>query len=68
MNKEFAGILYTLGSDMPESEPMAFVQRMILQIRKHIPESGYLPTCSDRKPLNKYLGKSQIQNANQTSK
>ena len=43
---------------MPESEPMAFVQRMILQIRKHIPESGYLPTCSDRKPLKKYLGKS----------
>ena len=34
---------------MPESEPMAFVQGMILQIRKHIPESGYLPTCSDRK-------------------
>ena len=58
MNKEFVGILYTLGSDMPESEPMAFVQRMILQIRKHIPESGYLPTCSDRKPLKKYLGKS----------
>ena len=49
--------LYTLGSDMPESEPMAFVQGMILQIRKHIPESGYLPTCSDRKPLKKYLGK-----------
>ena len=43
---------------MPESEPMAFVQGMILQIRKHIPESGYLPTCSDRKPLKKYLGKS----------
>ena len=29
---------------MPESEPMAFVQGMILQIRKHIPESGYLRT------------------------
>ena len=24
---------------MPESEPMAFVQGMILQIRKHIPEN-----------------------------
>ena len=45
---------------MPESEPMAFVQGMILQIRKHIPESGYLPTCSDRKPLKKYLGKSRF--------
>ena len=70
MNKEFVGILYTLGSDMPESEPMAFVQRMILQIRKHIPESGYLPTCSDRKPYidRNIWGNQQIQNPNQTSK
>ena len=36
---------------MPESEPMTFVQGMILQKRKHIPGSGYLPNCSDRKPL-----------------
>ena len=43
---------------MPESEPMAFVQGMILQIRKHIPESGYLPTYSDRKPLKNCLWKS----------
>ena len=43
---------------MPESEPMAFVQGMILQLRKHIPESGYLPTCSDRKPLKNCLWKS----------
>ena len=50
--------LNTLGSDMPESEPLAFVQRMILQIMEHIPESGYLPTCSDRKPLNNCLLKS----------
>ena len=34
MNKELLEYLYTLGSDMPESEPMAFVQGMILQIRK----------------------------------
>ena len=40
---------------MPESEPLAFVRGMILQIREHIPESGYLPTCSDRKPLKNCL-------------
>ena len=44
---------------MPQSEPMAFVQGMILQIRKHIPESGYLPTCSDRKALKNCLWKSK---------
>ena len=43
---------------MPEFEPMAFVQGMILPIRKHIPESGYLPTCSDRKTLKNCLWKS----------
>ena len=35
--KNLLEYLYTLGSDMPESEPMALVQGMILQIRKHIP-------------------------------
>ena len=43
---------------MPEFEPLAFVQGMILQIREHIPESGYLPTCSDRKALKNCLWKS----------
>ena len=58
MKKEFVRTFVYLGSDMPESEPMAFVQGMILQIRKHIPESGYLPICSDRKPLKNCLWKS----------
>ena len=58
MNKEFVGIFVYPGKWYAWTWTHGIRPRNDYSDKKNIPESGYLPTCSDRKPLKKYLGKS----------